>query len=266
MEIAVDNLSFSYKENSNTPIFCNTSVRFASGRISAVVGRSGSGKSTLLMLMAGLTGTQDQHDRIFYGSNRLSPAELTRDSRLSLCFQKPACLPWATVYDNVTLPFRLQNKLVDDKKACYLLELFGFGCEHKELYPNTLSIGMQARVALARAFVTSPDVVLLDEPFASLDVFWKEELYAFLCSALASKICTVVLVTHDILEAFCIADDIYILSPDSHALTCVPNVNLNRLKSRGKGQSPSIASVVSDAQFPRLFNEVFKAIGTSQTA
>lgn len=216
----MDNLSFSYPETPHVPIFCNTSVSFASGRISAVVGRSGSGKSTLLRLLSGLAGKQDQHDRIFYGPNRLSPAELRKNGRLSLCFQKPACLPWATVYDNVTLPFRLQNKLVDDKKACYLLELFGLGSKCNEIYPNTLSIGMQARVALARAFVTSPDVVLLDEPFASLDVFWKAELYAFLCSALASMTCTVVLVTHDILEAFCIADDIYILSPDSHALTC----------------------------------------------
>jgi NitT/TauT family transport system ATP-binding protein len=263
VEISVEHLSFSYPETPHVQIFCNTSVRFASGRISAVVGRSGSGKSTLLRLLTGLTGKQVQHDRIFYGPNKLSPAALTKDGRLSLCFQTPACLPWATVYDNVTLPFRLQNKCVDHKKACHLLELFGLGYKYKEIYPNTLSIGMQSRVALARAFVTSPDVVLLDEPFASLDVFWKAELYTFLCSALASVTCTVVLVTHDILEAFCIADDIYILSPDSHTLTCVPNVNLNRFKSRDKGSSPSIASVVSDDQFPQLFNEVCKALGTS---
>ena len=257
MEILVNNLSFSYSDSEPEPkyVFQSMTSTFRNGRVSAVVGKSGSGKSTLLKLLAGLVGQDNQLKCISYGPNRISPREMAKCGRLSLGFQKPACLPWATVYDNVALPFRLQKR---PTKQATILDLIGqFGLDkYCGAYPHTLSVGMQARVALARAFVTAPDVVLLDEPFSSLDVGWKEQLYNFLLSAQSDRQSTIVLVTHDLLEALCLADDIHVIGENSMCSKLV--LVDNPMKQTGE-RSPFAALIAND-RFPELFKDVHEAI------
>ncbi|MDZ4817484.1 MAG: ATP-binding cassette domain-containing protein [Planctomycetota bacterium] len=257
MEISVNDLSFVYSNPESNCVFKSTTAIFSSGLISAVVGKSGSGKSTLLKLLAGLAG-QDSSDNqcIFYGTDRLSPSEMAKQGRLSLCFQKPACLPWATVYYNIALPFQLQGKAIEATTIIALLDQFGLS-DYRDSYPYQLSVGMQARVALARAFVTAPDVVLLDEPFSSLDVSWKEQLYTFLLRAQSQSTCTVVLVTHDLLEALCLADAIYVIEPRTKSVQ--PIVLNNPLK-----QTTSLFSfndLIANTDFPNLFRRLHESIG-----
>lgn len=254
-EISVQDLSFTYPPPKFHEVFRSAAATFTSARISAVVGKSGSGKSTLLKLLAGLVEQEAHLNCISYGLERLSPGKMAQDGRVSLCLQKPACLPWATVYRNVTLPFRLQRRPINEDYAVALIERFGL-TQWKDRYPHELSVGMLARVALARAFVTHPDVVLLDEPFSSLDITWKEQLYSFLLHAQGEASCTVVLVTHDLLEALFLADNIYVIEGGAKCLKSV--LTGNPLKHAGSDLS--FSAFVDDNRLPELFKELHETI------
>lgn len=258
MQITVSNLSFAYPRHRDRWIFSDASVTFAAGRISAIVGTSGSGKSTLLKLLAGLIGRATYSGHITYGPDALCSDEMARAGRLTLCLQKPACLPWATVLQNVTIGLKLQNKYGNVDAADKLLKQFGLD-DRRMSFPYSLSMGMQARVALSRAFVSDPAVVLLDEPFSSLDIGWKEQLYKYLLAAASTTGCTTLLVTHDIPEAICLADDVFVISAHSRTLTCC--IAVNPLKQRA--DTLSIAAVVTDAQFSGLFGTIHALLATT---
>jgi NitT/TauT family transport system ATP-binding protein len=166
------------------------------GAFHCLVGRSGCGKTTLLKIAAGLLVPQ-QGRVVFAG----------RAQDIGFVFQAPNLLEWLRVIDNVLLPVTLHHKPDEQERtrAQRLLEQLGLG-SHALKYPRQLSGGQQSRVALARALILQPSLLLLDEPFAALDAITREELQGDLLQMCRADRTTVLFVTHDIAEAVYLAD------------------------------------------------------------
>lgn len=170
------------------------------GAFHCLVGRSGCGKTTLLKLAAGLL-VPDSGQVVFH-SRRAGP-----EPDIGFVFQSPNLLEWQRVIDNVLLPITLHRRPTADdaRRAHGLLEQLGLAA-HARKYPRQLSGGQQSRVALARALVLQPALLLLDEPFAALDAITREELQRDLLEMRVRHGTTVLFVTHDIAEAVFLAD------------------------------------------------------------
>lgn len=173
-----------------------------------VVGPSGCGKTTLLRLLAGLL-RPTHGDVIFEGERLEGPRR-----RIGFVFQQANLMPWRTVLENITLPLELRGMRPTEVRP-RARELVAFvGLDGFEgAYPRDLSGGMAQRVALARALIHEPDLLLLDEPFGSLDALTRERMAAELMRIWAARTKTVVMVTHSIPEAILLADRVLVLSP-----------------------------------------------------
>lgn len=172
------------------------------GELVAVIGPSGCGKSTLLHLIAGL-------DPAFDGQIRWADTTTGTRPRLGYVFQNPRLLPWLDVRANVVIGLEDpagQAARVDELLAAMDLAEFG------HFHPNRLSLGMQRRAALARAFVIEPHLLLMDEPFVSLDAPTADQLRRLLLAVWGRQRSTVLFVTHDLREATMLADRILFLS------------------------------------------------------
>ena len=164
-----------------------------------LVGPSGCGKTTLLNIIAGLD--QDFDGEILVGPSGMQP-------KIGYVFQNPRLLPWRTVRENVELVLeRFQNaELID-----YLLEVMQL-TQFQHVYPERLSLGMSRRVALIRAFAVNPDLLLMDEPFVSLDAPTARQVRESLLVLWQERPHTVLFVTHDLREAIALADRLVFLS------------------------------------------------------
>lgn len=152
-----------------------------------ITGPSGCGKSTLLNIIAGLDG--DYEGEIALGG---------ADTRLGYVFQSPRLLPWRTVYENIALALPDGDaRHAEIEEMLRQVGLEGFGSQ----YPERLSLGMQRRAALARGFITEPDVLLMDEPFVSLDDPTAQSLRELLIALWNRRPTTVIFITHDRTEA-----------------------------------------------------------------
>jgi NitT/TauT family transport system ATP-binding protein len=171
------------------------------GAIGAIVGPSGCGKTTLLRLVAGL-------DRRFEGA-----IALPERGRLAFVFQEPRLLPWRSVADNV----RLAAPEIDAGELAALFATLGLS-DHSGDYPGELSLGLARRVAVARALAVRPDLLLLDEPFASLDAASVAALAAQLTALVEARPVTTLLVSHDVETAIRLADAVFVLSAAPGAL------------------------------------------------
>jgi NitT/TauT family transport system ATP-binding protein len=202
----------------------------ADGEFVAVVGRSGCGKSTLLRLIAGLLAASA-------GEVRVAGNLVTKPRRdVAIMFQRPALLPWRSVLDNVMLPVEVFGwpRAEHRARAMELLELVGLDGFHRRL-PHELSGGMQQRVALCRALVQRPRVMLMDEPFSALDALTREELSIELQHIHMEHAATVVLVTHSIEEAVLLADRVVVLTPRPGRILTVVDVGIPRPRTLGRG-------------------------------
>jgi NitT/TauT family transport system ATP-binding protein len=172
-----------------------------------VLGPSGSGKTTLLRVLAGLL-PPTSGEIIFKGQKLAGPPP-----GIGFVFQKPSLMPWRTVIQNITLPLEIQNIPLEVRqgKALDLVELVGLQGFEDSL-PRDLSGGMAQRVAIARALVHDPDVLLMDEPFGSLDALTRERMGVELLRIWQRRCKTVVMVTHSISEALLLADRVLVLS------------------------------------------------------
>ncbi len=174
-------------------VFDHFALEVADGAIVALLGPSGCGKSSLLRIVAGL-------DRDFSGAVRGAPG------RLGMAFQEPRLLPWRSVADNLRLAApHLDHAARADLLAAFELE--GHGAD----YPGQLSLGLARRAALARAFAVQPQLLLLDEPFASLDRALHLRLRGLLARRIAATGITALIATHDLDDALLLADEIVFL-------------------------------------------------------
>lgn len=207
--IEASNISFSYKTKK---ILQNLSFHVNPGEIVAIIGTSGSGKTTLLKLLAGLLN--ENSGEVFIAGQ----PESVRMRYVAYMMQEDLLLPWRSVLDNITLAAEIgptgipKNEL--QASALQLLHEVGMdGCE--KMNPNQLSGGMRQRVALARALMQKRPLLFLDEPFGSLDVSLREQLYGLLRDVQKRRYLTLLLVTHDFRDALSLADRILLLSNGS---------------------------------------------------
>ena len=172
------------------------------GEFVCLLGPSGCGKTTLLNIAAGL-------DRDFDGRLRLAPAPGHSEPAIGYVFQEPRLLPWATLAENIELvltPEQIASGIVDE-----LLAATGLA-RVRDVHPQRLSLGQSRRAALVRAFAVQPDLLLLDEPFVSLDEPTAHRLRALLLDILSKRPTTVLFVSHNTREAIFLADRIVLLS------------------------------------------------------
>ena len=169
----------------------------AAGSFVAITGPSGCGKTTLLNVVAGL-------DRSYEGS-----VVFAGRPRVAYVFQTPRLLPWRTVSENVALALPPRDPRIAGVRE--MLERVGLG-EAARIHPERLSLGMQRRAALARAFILDPDILLMDEPFVSLDEEAAQQLRALLRKLCSGRVVTVLFVTHNTMEAVALATRVVRLS------------------------------------------------------
>lgn len=196
------------------------------GQFTSVVGPSGCGKSTLLRLVAGLIPRTSGELRV-HGSDVTGPR-----TDIAMMFQRPILLPWKTALENVVLPRRIRGRLTDGdwEEGRSLLRLLALE-DFRHAYPQHLSGGMQQRVALARLLITGADLLLMDEPFASLDEFTRERLNLELLRIQSEVEATVMFVTHNITEAVFLADQVLVMTPRPGRLAGVVEVPFDRPRS-----------------------------------
>jgi NitT/TauT family transport system ATP-binding protein len=204
-----------------------TSLSIKPGEFVSVLGPSGCGKSTLLRLIAGL-------DQPTSGDVRLGSDIVVEPSdKIGIAFQQSVLMPWYTVEENIKLPAILQKRLTAaeiDTRCDELLEIVKLPGLGKK-YPNELSGGMQQRVAIARSLITSPSVILMDEPFAALDAITREHMNDELLSVWAVTGATVFFITHDIAEAVYMSDRVIVMSPRPGRV--VADISLDFPRPRG---------------------------------
>jgi len=198
----------------------------------SVVGPSGCGKSTLLHLAAGILNPTNGSVRI-NGVDVQSPDH--ERNEVGLVFQHPVALEWRTVRKNVLLPARIlkENGAIERSMSYYedraddlisLVGLEGFG----DSYPNELSGGMQQRVTISQSLIYNPSVLLMDEPFGSLDAMTKDELNLELLRIWRETGKTILFITHDLDEAVFLSDRVVVLSPRPGEVVDVIDIDLDR--------------------------------------
>jgi NitT/TauT family transport system ATP-binding protein len=199
------------------------------GEFVSIIGPSGCGKTTLLRIIGGLQGPAAGRVLI----DGLPPREAQRQKQIGFVFQDPSLLPWRSVIENVRLPLQVNRRreFAAAKDPADLISLVGLQ-EFGRYYPHQLSGGMQQRVALARSFVTSPSVLLMDEPFGALDEITRSamrfELMRVWRAEAASAKCTVVFVTHSIDEAVLLSDRVIVMSPQPGRIAANLDIDLPR--------------------------------------
>ena len=209
-EVDIDRLHKTYRAGPDAaPAIEDVTLTVEPGELLCIVGPSGCGKTTLLRCIAGLI-------RPTSGTVTVDGQVVTEPSRsMAVVFQdySRSLLPWMTVQANVVLPLRARRirRAERDALAAEALEAVGLG-GHGAKYPWQLSAGMQQRVAIARALAYEPEILLLDEPFASVDAQTRADLQDLLLDVWHRADLTVLLVTHDVDEAAYLADRIVVLS------------------------------------------------------
>lgn len=234
-------------------------MRFASGQIGvrevslsvrrgeliSLVGPSGCGKSTLLRMIAGLLSPTSGELLVRAGS--------AGDSRTAFVFQDSNLLPWRSVFDNIRLPLELRGVPIDQQRSAVdaSLELIGLKPDDAAKRPRMLSGGMRMRVSLARALVTHPELLLLDEPFAALDDLLRQQLNEELLRIWAAQQWTGLFVTHNVAEAVFLSQRVLVMSKSPGTL--VANIVV-------PFEHPRDVELRSSPEFAKLTGEVSRCL------
>jgi NitT/TauT family transport system ATP-binding protein len=236
-------------QNGQVEALIDISFQIAPSEFVCIVGPSGSGKSTLLRILAGLIQPQQGH---VWLDGRLveSPGP-----SIGVVFQKANLMPWRTVIENIALPLELNGVATPEvlRRSNELIDLVGLnGFAHA--YPHTLSGGMEQRVAIARALIHNPSILLLDEPFGSLDALTRERMALELTRIWSSQKTTVVMVTHSIQEAVFLSDRVFVMTDRPGRIAADFAVNLDR---------PRDMSLLQKERFAEIAGRVRASIGSA---
>ena len=227
--IKVTNVSVTHPSRNGSPpveALKGLHLQVRKGEFLSIVGPSGCGKTTLLRCLGGLMSPTE--GTILIGGK--DPETARRRRTFSFDFQDPVLIPSRTALRNAQLPGEvLRNKHVIDR-AREMLTRVGLG-GYEDLYPSQLSGGMQARVALARALSVSPQILLMDEPFGSLDALTREKLNMDLLKLWRQNAYTVVFVTHSIPEACLLSDRVAVMTPRPGRMAEVIEIPIGRPRS-----------------------------------
>ena len=246
--VEIENVTLSYAGEVREPAVQELSLSISEGEFCAVVGPSGCGKSTLMKLVAGLIFPQA-------GEVRVNAEKVDSPLKIAgMAFQNPVMLPWRKTLGNLLLPLEIvsphRERLRKEKqsyiqRAEQLLNTVGLGgCGDQ--YPWQLSGGMQQRASLCRALIHDPELLMLDEPFAALDSFTREELWCVMRDLWQKKNFTVVLVTHDLPEAVFLADRICVMSCRPGKILVERKVDLPRPRELDICFTPEFTSIVHE--------------------
>lgn len=235
--LKLQDVSFSYGDKL---IVDSVSLDIQHGEIVTIVGPSGCGKSTLLRLISRLETPQLGNIKI----NQVGKEQTT----LRYLFQDYDAFPWDTVWDNVKMA--VPNKTVSDDEVESILNKLGI-LESRNKYPKELSVGMRKRLGLARCLIAKPTLLLLDEPFAALDVDTKLETYSILQSLQQEYGQTIIMITHDLQEAVLLGGKIIISTKLPFKISSVVNIPFGY---------PRTDKLYSETIFQELTNQVRKGI------
>lgn len=219
LEIDIRRKTFRTASGETLEVLRDLHIEVEENEFACVIGPSGCGKTTTLRVLLGL-------DRDFEGSIRLPRAE---NPRVGVVFQEPLLLPWRTVEANVrlALPKALREKNLDQ-----LFSLLGLSTM-RSFFPGELSLGLARRAAIARALAIEPNLLVLDEPFVSLDEATANQLRHMLAAAWSERPMTTLMVTHNLQEAILLADRIILLS---HRPSRVAGVFVIRIPREMRGE------------------------------
>lgn len=225
----------------------DVSLSVRPGEFITIVGPSGCGKTTLLRAVAGLLA-QDDDDIVTAGTLKvfdMSPLEAKRKRMFAFTFQNPVLLPWRTVRQNVALPMEITNETQtpDNHQIDEMLSMVGIG-DFSSSMSAQLSGGMQQRVNLARALVQEPSILLMDEPFGSLDEVTRERLNFELLRIHRLKNQTILFVTHNLTEAALLADRVVVLSKRPSTIREVISIDLKGERTDDTLLSPDFLAQV----------------------
>jgi len=222
--INIENLSLSFlNKEGKLDVLDDLNLSIKRNEFISILGPSGCGKTTLLKVIGGIEPNHSE----FTGTvsvNNLSPKAFKENGQVGFAFQNPVLLEWLTVADNVKLPLKLLSIPNAEETITEALDTIGMS-DFRSAYPSELSGGMKQRVNMARTLVHNPKLLLLDEPFGSLDEVSRLQLNYELRKIVKSGNYTTLLVTHSLREALILSDRIFILSnrPGSVYDVYVPN-------------------------------------------
>jgi len=210
VSLSLKNVSKKYarRNSETTTVLENINIQILEGEIITILGKSGCGKSTLLNLIAGFENS--------YGGEILLNGKPVKDitPERIMMFQESALFPWLTAFQNVEIALKMAKvpKNQREKIVNHYLEIVGLS-DYSNSYIHQLSGGMKQRVSLARALSLNPKILLMDEPFAALDITIKKSLYKELLDLHKKTRKTILFVTHNINEAVLLGDRVIVMSP-----------------------------------------------------
>jgi NitT/TauT family transport system ATP-binding protein len=246
--VRLDNVSLSYGGRDGTLALSEASLAVEKGEFLAVVGPSGCGKSTLMKLVTGLVPPT-------MGTVSVAGAPVNGPLKIAgMAFQNPIMLPWRTTIANVLLPLEIVEPYRSRFRSSYAeyakraeallasVGLAGFATHQ----PWQLSGGMQQRASLCRALIHEPDLLMLDEPFAALDAFTREELWGVMQDLWLQRRFTAILVTHDLREAVFLADRVLVMSRRPGRVVAERPVPLPRPRTVEMSFDPAFVAIVHE--------------------
>jgi len=242
--LKVEELSFSFGYDT---ILENLNFEVNEGEVVSIVGPSGGGKTTLLRLCAGLLDRQE------------GKIENSFDTQ-AIAFQDPRLLPWKNTIDNISFGLKAMGISAKERESRAKEIALKFDLEESDFdkFPKELSGGMRQRVSFARALVTKPKLLFLDEPFSALDIGLKRKLQDHVMELISNKEITIFFITHDIMEAIRLSDKILLLAPDPGRIIKEFTFDLPQEQRDDEYVYSQTAKLLSDREIIETFELEFK--------